>query len=227
MVRYFHHDERHAGDRKKTSGDGNQTGYLLRTPEDDKEDYITCDPILWDKLRDLLLRDARCVHCVQATGILPKDTQWWDAAVPYLPGNRKDVRETKGRLRNLWLEGAKSAMSKAQVGFLDSDNGLSEDGENLNKGGAKYAYAGDISALWEQKKSIVLFHQPGHEKVLPDYRVAEALREIAGQEPTGLRLTRAGSPVFYVVPQEHHRSVVLNRCRKFADKWQKHFREVR
>ena len=227
VVWYFHHDERHTGDRKKMSGDGERTGYLLRTPEDDKEGYITCDPILWDKLRDLLLRGARCVHCVQAAGILPKDTRWWDAAAPYLPGNSNAAKEARKEIRNLWLNGVTTATSKAQVVFLDPDNGLGEDGEKLNKGGAKYAYASDVSALWKQGKSIVLYHQPGHEKVLPDYRVAEALREITGRETAALRLRRGASPIFYVIPQERHRNVILNRCRKFADRWQKHFKEVR
>ena len=32
VVWYFHHDERHAGDRRKISHDGEFTGYLVRTP---------------------------------------------------------------------------------------------------------------------------------------------------------------------------------------------------
>ena len=226
MIWYFHHDERHSGDRRKMSGDGNHTDYLIRTPEDDRAEYVESDPALWDKLRDLLLRDARCVHCVKASGILPKDTLWWDAPVPYLPGNSNDVKDAKENLRNLWLEGAAKTTTRADIVFLDPDNGLGEEKDKLKKAGTKYAYPSDVAAFWEQKKSVILFHQPGHEEVLPEYRVAEVLRRTTGREPIGLRLRHGSTPIFYVVAQDRHGPILLSRLTKFADKWKEHFREV-
>ena len=226
VVWYFHHDERHSGDRRKASGDGNYTGYLMRTPEDDRAGYVASDPVLWDKLRDLLLRDARCVHCVQNARILPKDTLWWDASVPYLPGNSKEVKDARESIRSLWLEGAVKAMSKAEVVFLDPDNGFGEEDDKHKKAGAKYTYASDVAAFCQAGKTVILFHQPGREKVLSEYRIAETLRVMTGREPIGLRLRHGGAHIFYIVPQDRHRPLVQNRLAKFADKWQDHFRGI-
>ena len=226
VIWYFHHDERHSGDRRRVTADGNYTGYLMRTPIDDRAEYVTSDPVLWDKLRDLLLRDARCIHCVQSAGILPKGTLWWDASVPYLPGNSKEVRDARESIRSLWLEGAVKAMDKAEVVFLDPDNGLGEEDDKHKKAGAKCAYASDVAAFWQAGKTVILFHQPEHIKVLPEYQITETLREVTGEEPIGLRFGHGGAPIFYVIPQDRHRPMILNRLTKFADRWQEHFRGI-
>ena len=59
LIWYLSHDP------KEHNGDGRHIGYLKRTARDDKSEYISCDPMLWEKLRDLVFADARCIHCAE------------------------------------------------------------------------------------------------------------------------------------------------------------------
>ena len=70
-------------DPKEHTNDGKHTTYLKRTAKDDKAGYRDCDPLLWEKLRDLVFRDARCVHCVQDAGIFPANTGYHDALLHF------------------------------------------------------------------------------------------------------------------------------------------------
>ena len=77
VIWYLTHDLTHAQTHARgrvTNGDGSHTGYLMRTRREDKSEYRDCDPQLWESLRDLVLRDARCVHCFQQERVLPDGT---------------------------------------------------------------------------------------------------------------------------------------------------------
>ena len=180
--------------------------------------------MLWGKLRDLMLRGARCVHCVEKAEILPENTRYYAAQVPYIPGNKREVKDTRARMRELWLEGATHAMKGAALVFLDPDNGLGEEGDKNKAGGAKDCYPGDIEAFWNAGHSVAFIHHPGREQIPDDYPATEAVRQATGQDPIILRLRHATAPLFYIVPQDRHRPMLLNRLTKFADKWQEHFR---
>ena len=68
VIWYLFHDERHGNDANKVSADGNHTEYLTRTPKYDRAIFRECDSELWEGLRDLVFREARCVHCVEGAG---------------------------------------------------------------------------------------------------------------------------------------------------------------
>ena len=65
LIWYMHHDERHGVNKKKISGDGDHIEYITRTLDDDRSEYRDCDPVLWEKLRDLVFR-GRSVRPLRA-----------------------------------------------------------------------------------------------------------------------------------------------------------------
>ena len=100
LIWYMHHDEVHtATDKTKVNYDGKHTSYLAYTPENLRK-FASCDHVLWDKLGHLVGQDARCVHCVEASRILPCDTLFYDAMLHFVP---KLPRAQKENLREHWL----------------------------------------------------------------------------------------------------------------------------
>ena len=154
LVWYLHHDQRHGADAKKLNYDGKYTSYLVRTPDDDRREFRDCDPDLWDKLRDLILRDARCVHCVEEAGILPEDTLYYDAQLHYVPGgSSKAVRAAKVTMREYWFHGALRVTERAGLVCVDPDNGIASDEKMHLKDGPKHVYLPDLKAFWERGQS--------------------------------------------------------------------------
>ena len=115
VIWYLFHDEVH-------NNEGDLTAYLNRRPGDDKSEYRNCDPELWETLRDLVHRpNTRCVHCVQMAGILPRNTEYFQAPLYYMPRMTPAI---KCDLRGFWLQQALQAVAAAELVFVDPDTGL-------------------------------------------------------------------------------------------------------
>ena len=114
-VNWYMHHEQH-------SAFGHHTGYLVRTPKDDKREYWDCDADLWDRLRDLMIQpETRCVHCVEQAGILPDDTLFHSDFLGYPTGMTRAKRMEQ---RGDWFAAALRATEGAYLVFVDPDNGL-------------------------------------------------------------------------------------------------------
>ena len=113
--------------------------YPTRTFRPHFREYRDCDPALWEGLRDLVFRGARCVHCFQAEGLLPEGTQFYDAHLGYMPKPlKKGVRET---LRQDRCTGALRSTDKADLVCVDPDNSVKPEGPKAyNDVGLKFAY---------------------------------------------------------------------------------------
>ena len=228
LIWYFHHDEIHVGNRQKINGDGGHTGYLRRTARDDKEAYRQCDPDLWESLRDLVYRNARCVHCAEGAGLLPPDTQFYAAPLVYPP---KTPLPLKQELRGHWFKLALKSTRDADLVCCDPDNGIGRDALMHRANGNKYTYLPDLQAVWNRGQSLVVYHHLGMgEKGASQIdRVSLSLQAGLDGEPDVLPLWfhRGTSRVFLVVPRPEHRATIEGRVRRFvAGPWSQQFEHV-
>ena len=128
LIWYLHHDD-------NCNNDGRHTGYVRRTPTEDKEEYRSCDPELWEELRDLVMRDARCIHCVEQANLLPKDTLYSSALLHF---TTKMLRPMRVLMREHWWQGALLDTQDAELVCVDPDNGLTRDEKMYRKDGPKF-----------------------------------------------------------------------------------------
>ncbi len=227
LIWYFHHDEIHVGSRQKVNGDGGHTGYLRRTARDDKEVYRQCDPGLWESLRGLVYRNARCVHCAEGAGLLPEDTCFYSDPLIFTP---RMPAPLKRELRAHWWRHALRATEGADLVCCDPDNGIGRDAHMYREKGTKYVYYSDLRALWDRDQSLVVYHHLGRsDNEAQALEVAGELRKGLEGEPAVMPLifSRGSSRVFLVAPHPRHADLVGERVGRFLDgPWAQHFRRA-
>ena len=207
LVWYLHPNEGHGADGKFVS-------FLMPTEKDDKSDYRNCDCELWGKLRDMVLRNARCVYCAQGAGILPDDTAFYDAPLHFPPQMPKPTRQ---EIRKFWLSGALQKTDGADMVYLDPDNGIADAKKMYLKDGPKFTYTDDIRRFWERGQSLVIYHHLGHGTKAIDQiqNVATSIRDTLGVVPIPLRFHRGTARVFFVIPAPCHGGVIESRVERF------------
>ncbi len=222
---YFHHDEVHVGNPRRINGDGSHTGYLRRTANDDKAEYRDCDIELWEGLRDLVYRNARCVHCAARAGLLPDDTLYYDAALVFLEGSPPQLRR---QMRDHWWMRCLRATKDADLVFLDPDNGIGNEADKHRDKGTKYCYPSDLQDLWSRGQSLVVYHHLG--RVDADIYSLQKAQELSGTlegNPPILPLifNKGTTRTFFVIPRPEHEEVIRARIdRMLAGPWAAHFR---
>ena len=194
------------------------SAYLRRTRKDDKSQYRDCDPELWEKLRDLVYRDARCTHCTELAGVLPDKTEYYNALLYYVPGMPRPMKQ---ELRQHWLCEALKATAQAELVCVDPDNGITQETMMYREKGPKYVYLDDLRAIWERKQSLVIYHHLGMDKKAPEQmrRVVTRLQDgLEGNpDPIPLWFHRGTSRVFFVIPRPEHSPLIEDRVTRFLD----------
>ena len=216
VIWYFRHDNHQ-------NTDGKHIGYLNRTPDRVRE-YRSCDPELWEELRDLIYRDARCVHCVQEASILPKGTFYFSAPIDYA---NKAKLILKKYAREWWLDYARKAVGDSDLVYLDPDNGIDLNSANMHrKEGPKHVYVDDVKRFWEDNKSLIVYHHASQGTPVAQMvtKVANSFRETMDQDPIVLKFPRGTTRVFFVLPQPRHKELIAGRVfRLLNGPWKKHF----
>ena len=218
LLWYMHHDEGH-------NLHGSHTGYLKPSPEN-RDEYGTCDPKLWNTLAHLLSQGNRCVHCAEEAGLLPGDTLFYDAQLHYLPKMSGEVRRT---IRNHWFQTGLKATEGADLVCCDPDNGIAPDKNMYRKNGPKFAYMTDLQALWERGQSLVVYQQ-----MVMNQKGPQMVKEKSGllrsglknAEPIPLWFNKGSARVFFVVPQPKHKELIEERIDRFLQGWGQHFRNM-
>ena len=214
---YLFPDESH-------TADGKFTGYLADEGENHKK-FRACDPALYDALRRLVTAAERNVVAVRQSEVLPCSTAYFEPSLSY---SLRQPRSSRQATRANWINGALEATSKADVVFVDPDNGISETANPWRKNGPKFVFFDDLRRFAGRGQSLVIYHhlsrQGTHQQQIE--RWSTSLRENLGL--TGaiwpLRYRRGSARVFFVAPQERHESVLETRIRDFLDSpWRAHF----
>ena len=227
IIWYFHHDEIHVGNRQRINGDGGHTSYLRRTATDDKAEYRNCDIELWESLRDLVYRNARCVHCAEEAGLLPEGTRFYGAPLVYLEGSPPQLRQ---QMRAHWWRRALRDTRYAEIVCCDPDNGIGAEDQKHRDKGTKYTYYSDLADLWNRGQSLVVYHHLG--RADNDQQAQEKAQELSeslegNPEVVPFIFNRGTARVFLVAIRPEHADPIRERIDRFLDgPWAAHFRHA-
>ena len=205
------------------ANDGKHVGYLRPESEDS---YRSCDPPLYDGLRDIVRRDERRVHAVVRSRLLGRDTRFYDEFVPAPP--RDAWGDARIIPRQRWLAEARRATQSCDLLFLDPDNGLEARSVPITSAKApKYAYLDELEELVGGRQSVLIYHHLARNGTHAQQiaRWSHRLRERC--EPAhllALRFGRGSGRVFFLLASAEHAAELRTRATALlASSWRQHF----
>ena len=105
--------------------------------------WAAWDPELLEAVRDFDVPERRTLLALQASGILPRNTLFFEQPVAH--HNRAD-----------WHQQAVTALADADLVFLDPDNGMEvKPGSMTGRRKAKYAYYSEARSYFERNQSVI------------------------------------------------------------------------
>lgn len=208
VVWYLVPDESH-------NGDGKHIGYL------DPSNALGCrlralDPDLHARLADVVFTGRRSVAALDAAGVLPTGTVTHAAPLTFAD---LAVADRSGRIerRAQWFADALAATRRADVVFVDPDNGLRRDDHptprHRNRS-EKHAYLSEIGAFLDRGQSVIAYHhadRSGPVVVQAQRRMADIADQLGVEPLAAVRARRGSTRLFVVVPDDAHRSVLRTR----------------
>ncbi len=129
------------------SSDGKFKGYL------NKADFRAYDPFVFDSLNQII--DNGTVESIQNSGILP-GADFFAESLSFegAPKERAEKREK-------WFCDSIDALCKADLVFLDPDNGLMKKEKPSAKIAEKYALPSEVEAYWNTNHNVVYYCHRG------------------------------------------------------------------
>jgi hypothetical protein len=201
--------------------DGRHISYLRQSGSQLSE----CDPELFAGL-NRIVAVGRSVSAVEKSGLLFADTQFHSAPLTHGVAER---REGRTRKREAWLNDALRVASRADLVFLDPDNGIECDSVDMHsRVGVKYAYYDDIRRMCGPTTSLVIYHHLSRQGTAAD-QISRRSRKLADLVPEGhrvipLRFRRGSSRVFFLVVAPRHRAHFQGRLDALlSSAWAAHF----
>lgn len=186
-----------------------------------------CDPNLYDRLWQILATNQRALSHVEKNGILPASTLFYGTAIPAprMPCFTASARKTQAGLRTEWFDQAFKNLSRAELVFLDPDNGLAP--RRCRKhlyGSVKYIFEDEVVA-WAQRGQSVVLYQHQQRRGLSE-QVSEQQKILAAGRPCrAVSFHRRAARIYYVIPAKDHEHRISKRLTQFlAGEWGKHFR---
>lgn len=199
--------------------------YLNQSRESNNDGRITryeelrhCDPELHDRLRSIVEEGQRSLASIQSAFILPKTTIFYGDAVPSpdVPCLSSVTRKKQFALRESWHSEGLRSLSKAELVFLDPDNGLAGTRTQRHSvRSSKYAFIEEVRDWLDAGKSVVLYQHQQRRKL--QEQVRGQLAEL-GQSGWALTFRRVSVRIYYVLPaNEEHRQLLMERTNSFLE----------
>jgi hypothetical protein len=148
------HDIKIAVNWYLTADDGSNDGKHVTYLKDAKNRRY--DPELYDVLKKMVSAGIRSVSDFQKKNVIPSAV-YYDALLQ-IEGTTKPKRQEN---RRLWHENAMKICQKAELVFLDPDNGACEKEPKPSKNSIKYCYADEIADYFEAGHEVVYYCQKG------------------------------------------------------------------
>jgi hypothetical protein len=210
-------------DRAESNNDGSFTNY---------NHLRSCDPSLHDKLLQIVRGQKRSLKEIEDSAVLPAETLFYREPMPYSekPCFNEASRARETSRRYAWLEGAYCALSKAELVFLDPDNGLAGSTiKTYSRKSPKYAFSEEVNGWLDRGKSVVLYqHQQRRSLNEHAQEQIDALGKI-GCSGWALTFHRMAVRIYFVLPADEHRMRLIERTKEFlATEWgmKRHFRVI-
>lgn len=207
---------------------------------DTPPDLRVCDTYLYDRLAEI--RDKplcqRSVRDISEGRILPSDAKYHEELLHYPVPSSRPAKEA---FRQNWLDGACAALAKAELVFIDPDNGITENESKRYRnssrsypGGTKYAYLDELRRFLKEGKSLVIYQHSTHHS-----RAVEQIRDVSRLLQKNLKLSccpwalwyrRRIARVYFILANLDHKDAIEGRLRTFFDSsvhpWAKDFTPV-
>jgi hypothetical protein len=195
--------------------DGDHLAYLHSTPEADDE-LRALDPDLYDQLRVMAARAGRPLSVRETYRALPTDTVRFDRPLRF-----DDRAQDPADGRQRWFHDARVAISPCSLVFLDSDNGVGNDGaQPPSRQTAECSFTmSEIAQLVERGHSVVT-HQLLHpSQAVPRAAMTcmSAIHDALDIEPTTVTHdSLSGERLFMVIAHHRHRADLEDRIGALA-----------
>jgi hypothetical protein len=212
--------------------DGKHINYLRDTTKPSTRKLRTCDPVLYDGLRRLLINNRneivskrRLVATIETSGLLPPGTVFYDAPLSY---SRQMPTSDRRGVRRTWLEGAQRVTASADLVFLDPDNGIEcESVVRTALTGPKHVYWDEIRSFADRGQNVVVYHHLN--RSCPSTEQVERLRaEFCKWMPENCKTSkiiyrRGTRRAYFIVMTAKHRADIVNKLSKMLTQWETHF----
>lgn len=176
-------------------GDGRYTDYL-KNPDR----FRSCDPPLFDCLKEIVDSDRRSVETIERACILPQDTAFYHKRLEF-----DDVpQEERQAHRRDWLSKAVGKMARKALVFVDPDNGLQvKSASRHSKKGTKFVYYDELHDYLSRGQSVVIYqHMPRESPdVYVRWRVKKLREKVKIRGALWALLWHPYSPrVYFIIP---------------------------
>jgi hypothetical protein len=184
----------------------------------DDDEFRKAEPRIFDHLKEISSSiDGRNVGVVKKKGILPPKTAFYEDKLSYCNVSLRD----RGRLRDKWFAAAVEKAKKADLIFLDPDNGLEIKSRGpYSKKGTKYATVEEVKVFLAEEKSVVLYQHRNHSGNIED-QVEDVFKRLAigGKEPSGCAISfhRFSTRIYFVFPSSNLMSQLKARLTEFYE----------
>ena len=131
--------------------------------------FERCDRELYNKLRQVVVSQCRSTRSLERADLFEEPPLFFSDPVDFYtsyPGNKRKDKEKRLAMRLEWKMNAISALSSADVIFLDPDNGLQVKSccSLSQKKSGKFAYYDEILEFHAQKKLTIIYHHLNRHK---------------------------------------------------------------
>jgi len=221
VIWYLVHDE--------PGPDGRYIEYLGKP-----KTYKAIDATLFDRLRGLV--DRRAVAAVQASGVLPENSLYFDERLVLddIPALSPDGRKKRSERRATWFAKALGIAQAGGVVFVDPDNGFEcASVRPHSKKGPKYVAWSEAKQLVGADWTLVAYHHLNRAKkgTTHTQQIEAVAERLQGLAPTstvvGLRFKAYQSRAYMVVVPEADPAGTLPLLEQFlASGWSEFFARV-
>jgi hypothetical protein len=193
----------------------NQRGRAFQYLRQEKK-YGDCCPNLFLAMQEIAKQVSSRLEEIESRRILPESTIFFAEPLDGL-----GAPQPQDQHRRKWHSQALTKAKKADMVFLDPDNGLeSEHSARNSKGASKYVVTiTEVQDYVAEDKSLILYHH-FHRKVAHPKQIKELLKRLwltTGVESWGIRFGSVSPRVFVVIPSARHRVKLKERFLSFAD----------
>ena len=176
------------------SSDGGFTDYLK------KEDMRKYSPLIFDALSLIAYKNNKCIADIENSGILPGALFYSEL---FSPEGKKEERLQK---REKWFKRSKGILSKAELVFMDPDNGLLVSSDVGKRGTEKYILSNEIEDYFNDGHDVVYYCHKGRRTLDKWQSYKDMMGEIIGDARTIVLTYHKGTQRSYVflVHDEHY-----------------------
>lgn len=196
-------------EKRKRPGDGHLTFLNPKTKPEYLRRFKECDPDVFQALHNILRDDARNVERVRKSGILGRNTSFYEEQLPMLSGKR-----------DVWLNGAIKKTTGCEIVFLDPDNGLTSKSVEDDKTSRKYVFLQELDPFISRNQSLVIYHHLGRNAAGEEqiHHQLKKLRELQKEsKPFALWYHAGTARAFFIIPNEQHQETLLERSRQLVE----------